>query len=61
MGMILRKGSILTRKKKNEKKITFVFFKDQMLNPVRKKVMPTKLKVLRLIMELETGMVYEAE
>jgi len=57
MGMILRKGSKLTSKKKKEKKITFVFFKDQILKPVSKKVMPTKVNVLRLIMGLETGMV----
>jgi hypothetical protein len=61
MGIILRYGSKVIKKKKKEKKITFVFFKDQRLNPKSKKVIPMKLRVRRPKIGLETGMVYAAE
>jgi len=59
--MILRYGRRVMKKKKKEKKITFVFFKDLRLNPKRTKVIPMKLSVRRPKTGLETGMVYAAE
>ncbi len=61
MGMRLRNGSKAMKKKNTEKKITFVFFKDQRLRPKSKRVTPIKPIVRRLRMGLETGMVYAAE
>ena len=61
IGTILRYGSKVMKKKKKEKKITLLFFKDQRLNPKSKKVIPMKLKVRRLKIGSETGMVYAAE
>jgi hypothetical protein len=61
IGTILRYGSKVMKKKKKEKKMTFVFFKDQRLNPKSKKVIPMKLRVRTPKIGLEKGKVYEAE
>jgi hypothetical protein len=57
IGIILRKGVKVTKKKKKEKKKTFVFFKDQRLNPKSRSVTPTKIEVRRLKTGLEMGIV----
>jgi hypothetical protein len=52
---------MVTKKKKKEKKITFVFFKDQRLKPKSRNVIPTKTRVRRLRRGLLTLIVYAAE
>ena len=61
MGIILRYGSKVIKKKKKEKKITFVFFKDQRLHPKSSSVIPTKAMVRKDKTGFEKGIVYAAE
>jgi hypothetical protein len=57
MGMILRKGKRVIKKKKNEKKTVLVYFKDQKLNPIKTIVIPMKMKARMPKNGLETVMV----
>ena len=57
MGMILRYGNSVTKKKKKEKKIIFVRFNDQRLSPNSKSIIAAKMIVRRLKIGLEMGMV----
>ncbi len=61
MGMTLRYGRSVTKKKRKQKKKTFVCFRDQKVNPKRKSVIPTKAKVFKLRIGLEMGREYAAE
>jgi hypothetical protein len=49
------------KKKKKEKKIVFVYLKDQKLIPKIRSVIPMKIKVRKPKIGLETRMVYAAE
>ena len=61
MGMRLRYGSKVTKKKKKEKKKTLVFLKDQTLHPKRTSVIPIKAMVRKERTEPAKGIVYAAE